>query len=213
MVNASIIGKVRMLDPTSYDEMYLYQRFAYESSNMDDERTKLLILYLSMPPMSNEPAAMGHRGPTPTIFGAPQPKRTPVRKERDYQEIDHDTPPETMTSFDVYFELCKKRGTKLYARVAQKVLNEDILAKSSPGSGVRPTLLTLFARLIVNYIQLARMVHPKSRQDRQPAQMRNLKIERMELRILLAKELGVAPHYSVASSCTAQQNDRERGRD
>ncbi len=209
LVNKAIIGKVHLLQPTNYDETYLYQRFAYNTTAIEqDERTKLFLLYLSMPPpTTNEPSAMERRGTPPIVFGAPRAKRTPVGKERDYAETD-ETPENTLTPFDVYFELCKKRGTQLYARVAAEVLKPEIDATTTTTTRVKPTLLTLFARLIVNYIQLARMVHPKSRQDRQPAQMRNLKIERMELRLLLAKELGVAPQYSVASSCTAQQNGR-----
>lgn len=102
------------------------------------------------------------------------------------------------SALDRYLLFCRCRGVTLYNKLVEEIVGDHHkkLHELYTDQGVPVDLFTNFARLVANYIQTAKIIFPRARQDRQLEQKRELEMQRLELRILLCRTLGVTPPYT-----------------
>ena len=219
-VKYGITGLYPTQDRFTYDTRTIFQTFCYLRTDKDFIR-KNTVRYLTMPPPPSSAPwradtgrmnTMERRGKKPVVIGPK--KNRGVRKEDPEDDVE---PPDArgsekeLPSLVVYIELCRERGSKLYTEIIRLIKQKEIdnihgvksTNEDTDGYQTRRihnNIRMLFAKLVSNFIQLARIEHPRVRQDRQREQIRSLRIERYELQTQLAQALNLNSPFVIPTN-------------
>jgi hypothetical protein len=209
---------IRWYGVENFDEKHVFQRYAYPTT-VDQKAYELFLMPLHSRAYTNPGAkSLAFRGPPAVYFGAkPKPKaKPPPKKKRDsvFDESDEtagggkkhgdDEEGEELLAIKKYVELSRIRGGEVWARATAEIFNKEMEEREklfTRSDAKRDEFLTLFARLVANIYKTAQVEFAKVRVDREPYKMRALSVERLDLQIKLADNLGVTRPYNVSESC------------